>query len=208
MAKTGVKLTKKKPKRSAAKTIKINCTGSGVCELKKLRVIQGELKTLSPENEAKLRKRIEKYGFDAPFFVWKNKILDGTQRKIVLDKMIEDGWKLPAGKVPVCQIKAKNLNDAKQRLLGYVSQYGKIDASGLDVFLKGIEVPDLATIDLPDFTLSTDDGGQGDIRVPDELEQYLSFVVTKEEKCEIEGCLDEQEGNNRTEQLLCLARTT
>ncbi len=144
-------MAKKAAKRRSAKTIKINCKGSGLCELKKLKVIQGELKTLSPENEAKLRKRIEQYGFDAPFFVWKNKILDGTQRKIVLQKMIDDGWKLPGGKVPVCEIKAKNLNDAKQRLLGYVSQYGKLDSSGLDVFLKGIEVPDLGTIDLPDF---------------------------------------------------------
>lgn len=144
-------MARKKAKRTTAKTVKINCKGSGLCELSKLKIIQGELKTLSPENEGKLRKRIEQYGFDAPFFVWRNKILDGTQRKIVLDKMVEDGWTLPGGKVPICQIKAKNLNDAKQRLLGYVSQYGKLDSNGLDVFLKGIEVPDLGTIDLPDF---------------------------------------------------------
>ena len=147
----GVFMTKKKAKQRSSQKIQINCKGSALCELKKLKVIQGELKTLSPENEAKLRQRIEKYGFDAPFFVWRNNILDGTQRKIVLDRMIEDGWILPAGKVPVCEIKAKNLSDAKQRLLGYVSQYGKLDSAGLDVFLKGIEVPDLGTIDLPDF---------------------------------------------------------
>ena len=138
-------------KSQKSKTIKINCTGSAMMKLADLEVIQGKLKKLSPENEVKLRKRIENYGFDAPFFVWKKKILDGTQRKAVLLKMIEDGWTLPGGKVPVCDIKAKNLNDAKQRLLGYISQYGKIDSDGLDEFLKSIEVPDIGTLDLPDF---------------------------------------------------------
>jgi len=140
-------------KSKKSKTIKINCTGSAMMKLADLEVIQGKLKKLSPENEEKLRKRIENYGFDAPFFVWKKKILDGTQRKAVLLKMIEDGWTLPGGKVPVCDIKAKNLNDAKQRLLGYISQYGKIDSDGLDEFLKSIEVPDIGTLDLPDFDM-------------------------------------------------------
>ena len=142
---------KKKAKRTTAKTIKINCKGSGLCELSRLKIIQGELKTLSPQNEVKLRKRIEKYGFDAPFFVWRNKILDGTQRKIVLEKMIEDGWKIPGGKVPVCQIKAENLNDAKQRLLGYVSQYGKVQSTGFREFIGNMDVPDVDLIDIPDF---------------------------------------------------------
>lgn len=130
--------------------IKIACKGSRMELLSNLEVIQGNLKELSPENFAKLRKRIETKGFDAPFFVWQNKILDGTQRKRVLDAMLTDGWTLPSGKVPVCDIDADNLDEAKDRLLGYVSQYGKVTLDGLKEYLDGIQMPDLETIDLPE----------------------------------------------------------
>jgi len=130
--------------------IKIACKGSRLELLSKLEIIQGDLKDLSPENFAKLRKRIESKGFDAPFFVWQNKILDGTQRKRVLDAMLADGWTLAGGKVPVCDIDAENLEQAKDRLLGYVSQYGKLSLDGLKEFLDGIEMPDIETIDLPE----------------------------------------------------------
>lgn len=133
------------------KTIKIKCKGSRLELLDKLEIIQGDLKELSKENLAKLRKRIETKGFDAPIFVWKNNILDGTQRKKVLDDMLADGWILPDNKVPVCDIEAKNIQEAKDRLLGYISQYGKITETGLSEFLATIDVPDLETIDLPDF---------------------------------------------------------
>jgi hypothetical protein len=200
-------------KNAASKTIQINCKGSSVRSLSKLQIIQGELKSLSPANEAKLRKRIEKYGFDAPIFIWRNKILDGTQRKIVVEKMLADGWTLPGGKVPVCEIKAKNLDEAKQRLLGYVSQYGKLDEDGLDAFLETIEVPDLETLDLPDFDMSdilgnndSDHQNRSGSRITDDLENYMSFVVTTEQRAEIEQCLNSQDGENPTEQLLCLVR--
>ena len=146
--------------------VSIKCKGSRWAKLESLTVIQGDLKELSEENYAKLRNRIETHGFDAPIFVWKDKILDGTQRYRVLGKMVEEGWTLPKG-VPVCDIQAKNLSEAKERLLGYVSQFGKLTEDGLYEFLQGIEEPDLATLDLPDFDwdgfeagfLSPDEGG-------------------------------------------------
>jgi DNA modification methylase len=123
--------------------------------LSKLQIVQGELKTLSPANEAKLRKRIIEKGFDAPFFVWGNKILDGTQRKKVLDNLLAEGWAIDGGKVPVCDIKAKSLAEAKDRLLGYVWQYGKITVEGLSDFLASVPdvVLDLDSLDMPDFDL-------------------------------------------------------
>jgi len=136
------------------KTIKIACKGSRLAALDKLEVIQGDLKELSRENYNKLRKRIETKGFDAPLFVWKGKILDGTQRYRVLTAMLEDDWVLPGGKVPVCDIKAKDLKEAKERVLGYVSQYGKVTHAGLNEFLSGIEEPDFETMNLPEFDFS------------------------------------------------------
>jgi len=156
--------------------VPIKCKGSRWAKLESLTVIQGDLKELSEENYAKLRKRIETHGFDAPIFVWKDKILDGTQRYRVLGKMVEEGWTLPKG-VPVCDIQAKNLSEAKERLLGYVSQFGKLTEDGLYEFLQDMDEPDLSTLDLPDFDwegfeegfLSSDPGQepQGEDDVPE-----------------------------------------
>ena len=41
--------------------------------------------------------------------------------------------------------------------------------------------------------------------IPD-IPAYLTFIVTPEQRAEIELSLDAQEGENRTEQLLCLIR--
>ena len=134
-------------------TIKIKCKGSGTAAIDSLKVIQGDLKSLSEENKAKLRTRIETLGFDAPVFVWRGHVLDGTQRIRVLKDMVADGWVLPKGQVPVCEIGAKNLGEAKERLLGYVSQYGKIDQEGFMAFTEGLDL-DFGTLDLPDFDLT------------------------------------------------------
>lgn len=126
--------------------IKIRCKGSRMEMFSKLEIIQGGLKELSPENQAKLRRRIEIKGFDAPFFVWRNKILDGTQRHRVLETMLAEGWTLLGGKVPVCDIEADNLDQAKDRLLGYVSQYGKVTQGGFAEFVSSMDSPDLESL--------------------------------------------------------------
>jgi len=164
--------------------VSIKCKGSRWAKLESLEVIQGDLKELSEDGYAKLRKRIETIGFDAPIFVWKNKILDGTQRYRILTKMIEEGWTLPKG-VPVCDIQTKNLSEAKERLLGYVSQFGKLTDEGLYEFLQGMDEPDLSTLDLPDFDLeefkigylAPDPGEPG--ADPDEVPEPPKNPITK-----------------------------
>lgn len=134
------------PKRK--RRIKIRCKGSRMELLSKLSVIQGGLKELSAGNLAKLRNRIETKGFDAPLFVWGNKILDGAQRKAALESLLAEGWTLPAGKVPVCDIEAESLDQAKDRLLGFISQYGKLTQAGFSSFVSSVEAADLETIDV------------------------------------------------------------
>lgn len=124
--------------------------------LSELEEFQGNLKELSKVNYKKLRNRIERLGFDAPVFVWKGHraILDGRQRVRVLRKMTNDGWKLKDNLVPVDEIEAKTKEEAKERLLGYVSQFGKLSDEGLYEFGQGLDwdvvLPDL---DLPDFDM-------------------------------------------------------
>jgi hypothetical protein len=137
----------------AGQTIAIKCKGSRSVPLASLVVIQGNLKDLSETNFAKLRWRIENKGFDAPLFVWGDMILDGTQRHRVLTQMLADGWQLAGGLVPVCDIEADSLEEAKDRLLGYVSQYGTLTDEGLYEFLSGMTDPHLASLDLPGFNL-------------------------------------------------------
>lgn len=160
--------------------IEIKCKGSKNRKLSELKVLQGDLKSLSPGNCKKLRERIEKFGFDAPLFVWKDYILDGTQRKVVLEKMLSNGWELPnGGEVPVVEIQAKDVRDAKARLLGYVSQFGKITDTGLTEFLSDMQNVDsifFGLMDLPDFDMDTFIEGFMDEFGPDDNEARLDEV--------------------------------
>lgn len=121
-----------------------------------LEEFQKDLKELSKVGYKKLRNRIERLGFDAPIFVWKghNSVLDGTQRLRVLREMTKDGWRLKDGLVPVDEIEAETEEEAKERLLGFVSQFGKLTDEGLYGFIQGLDLdlvlPDL---DLPDFDM-------------------------------------------------------
>lgn len=115
-------------------SIKIECEGSGLIDIDDIQPLQGNLKSLSKESYIKLRKEILNEGFSAPFFIWKNKILDGHQRHRVLQKMRAEGIAIP--KLPYVKIEAKNEKQAKQKLLAFASQYGEMEAHGLYEFLN------------------------------------------------------------------------
>lgn len=119
-----------------------------------LKPLQGELKSLSPESEAKLWNSILNRGFFAPMFVWvKGKstvILDGHQRQIVLTKMKENGYTIP--KIPCVMIHAKSEKEAKEKLLLISSNFGKVQKDGLYTFLQGIDETLLVTsFELPEL---------------------------------------------------------
>ena len=102
-----------------------------------------------------LKKRIIRYGFDAPIYIWDNMILDGHQRVAALHSLIQDGYKLKDNLVPVCNILAKNKAEAKRRLLGFVSQYGKLTSRGFDHFIEDLELSEIRLeLDLPGYDLS------------------------------------------------------
>lgn len=132
--------------------IKIKVKGCPLIPISKLEIIQGNLKELSKPGYEKLKGRIARLGFDVPIFVWKGKVLDGTQRIRTVQKMIEDGFSLPGNKLPIVEIQAKDLNEAKERLLGYISQFGKVTDEGLYEFVQGLDI-NFDTLDLPDFNM-------------------------------------------------------
>ena len=113
----------------------VKCKGSSEVPLHELKSFQNDLKFTDLENLEKLKRSLLKFGFTTPFFVWattngrKNKtlyLLDGHQRKTALNELREDGTVLP-DKFPIVEIDAKSKQDAKEKLLAIVSQYGKLN---------------------------------------------------------------------------------
>lgn len=111
---------------------------------------QGDLKFLSKENYDKLKKNIERHGFDIPVYVWIDEdgvkhLLDGHQRKHVLET---ERWFEP---IPYLTMKARNLQQAAERLLEITSQYGTITQEGIDEFIAKFELPEIEILDLTNF---------------------------------------------------------
>ncbi len=119
-------------------TIRIACKAAFSLELKDLQELQGDLKSLSKKNYAKLKREILSEGFSAPFFIWQdshqNYILDGHQRIRVLRQLEQEGYEIPA--LPVVPVEAIDLDDAKRKLLAFASQYGEMNSEGLYEFMS------------------------------------------------------------------------
>ena len=119
---------------------------------KELTPFQGNLKNLSKENYAKLKRTLETDGFRIPFFVWvnegKNYLLDGHQRLRVITK---EGWHQ---EYPVIKITAYDIDDAKRTLLKITSQFGDITIEGLDEFMPLWQSLDVSFDKLPNFDLN------------------------------------------------------
>lgn len=134
------------------KIIKVTCQGADSLPISALTAFQGNLKTLHEKEYNKLKNSIQRHGFAFPVFIWKNGgenfIIDGHQRVFVANKMIEEGWEIENGNVPVDWIEAETLKGAKEKVLLSASQYGKIDIDGLYEF---IETSELNYIELQEF---------------------------------------------------------
>lgn len=156
-----------------SKEIKVTVKGSETLPLNKLEPFQGSLKNLSDENYEKLKATILKLGFSFAVHVWKNNskyyILDGHQRIWTVNKMIdEEGYSCP--RIPINIVSAKNIKEAKRKVLAAASQYGSIQKQGLHDFINE------ASISFEELELSFD--------FPEiELQNFKeSFVDPKKEK--------------------------
>jgi len=149
------------------KIIQITCKGHSQIKPDELKEFQGNFKTLSDENYQKLKSAISdsKIGFSFPIFVWKNKnqnyIIDGHQRLITVRRMIEEGWIIQGGKLPVDWIEAPDIKTAKKKVIMAISQYGEYNEESFLEFLQTAEIDfeelkdqvDLPLIDMDQFAL-------------------------------------------------------
>jgi DNA modification methylase len=133
-----------------------------------LSILQGDLKTLSEENKAKLCKSILKHGYFVPAFVWRSGedmwILDATQRYYALEELERQGYKIPP--IPYILIEANDKKDAAEKLLQITSRYGEVDPE---------------TSFLTDFDLNID---ELDIGIP-ELDLEFEEASTEIEEDEV-----------------------
>ena len=142
---------------------------------------QGTLKSRTDEDIEKAKKSILKFGWSFPVFVWKNKdvnyIIDGHARKIVLQKLEEEGYLIP--ELPVVYVECKNRAEAKQKLLRLNSTFGKLTKESVLEFAEDLEI-NFDEISLPDTVIDFSDQSEepqettGDDEVPEVEEKAVS----------------------------------
>lgn len=110
-------------------------------DYRKLEPLQGNLKDLSKKNYEKLKKSFQEKGFFVPMFVWEDSgkfwLLDGHGRERLFNQekavFIDSNGK-ETFEIPALIVKAKNLKDAKEKILLISSQFQTITQEGLDEF--------------------------------------------------------------------------
>ena len=155
--------------------IEVKCKGADTLPIDRILEFQNDLKTLSKDNEKKLRNSILKFGFIAPFFVWDNqgewKLLDGHQRLKTLLKMRKEGYDIPL--LPVDYIEAESEEDAKRKLLHITSQYGEFTVDGFENFTFGLDGFEDIRLTNDEFVFKTkEEEGvvEDDYEIPEEIE--------------------------------------
>jgi ParB-like chromosome segregation protein Spo0J len=118
--------------------IEIKCEGADQVSIDKLKPLQGRLKKLSDVNYNKLKTEILETGFSEPISAWKDKgtyrILNGHQRLATLRKLKDEGHTIP--QIPISLVEAKDMDEAKRKVLALTSQYGEMTNEGLKEFIE------------------------------------------------------------------------
>jgi len=133
-----------------------------------------DLKDEKDRDVSKLVTSIKQDGFIAPAYVWKdhNYVIDGKGREMAMRILEEDGHTMVS--VPIIEIEADNLQDAKALALKYSSRYGLISKTSFEVFTEGFDV-DWNGIDLEGIDqFSLEKKNEKDDEVPELPEEPTS----------------------------------
>jgi DNA modification methylase len=130
-------------------------------EWKKLKWFQGEdLKTITPEEMAKLKSSLKNNSFIQPFNVWDDGeftwILDGHHRQMAMSELLKEGV-LIADLLPANYIDCVNRLEAAKMVIVYSGIYAQIAKQGLVDFASEhqLDLSELALeIELPQFDLN------------------------------------------------------
>lgn len=139
--------------------IRITCDTATTMPIDDLEAFQGKLKSITEAEFEKLKSAILKYGFSFPVFVWRKSILDGHQRVQAVKRLIDDGYELEGGMLPVALIEAKDRKEAAEKLLLINSRYATIEQDGFDWFVQDfdIDVVDMSgLLEIPEIDFEID----------------------------------------------------
>lgn len=165
-----------------AKKIKITCDTASMMPLNDLEAFQGKLKSITEAEFEKLKSAILKYGFSFPVFVWRKSILDGHQRVQAVKRLIDDGYALEGGMLPVALIEAKDRKEAAEKLLLINSRYAKIEQDGFDFFMQDfdIDVADMSRLlDIPEIDFDVEEEEFEGNTDPDDVPEVEETPITK-----------------------------
>jgi hypothetical protein len=134
--------------------IHITCSGAEELPLEALEDLQGNLKQRTEEDIIKILRSIRQYGFSFPFFYCSldghRYCMDGHGRIMALSIYCRLGGSLPS--LPCCRIEARDLKEAKNKLLRMNSRYGAINSEALLEFIDDLDLnPD--DLSLPDVDM-------------------------------------------------------
>jgi len=108
-----------------------------------------EFNTLKADKRdvTKLKNAILKGGWSFPVYVWKDNdyVIDGKGRKQAVEELIKEGHTIT--EIPVVDIEAKDLKEAKQKVLEVSSQYGDVTKDSFEAFTEGFDA-DFDTFDI------------------------------------------------------------
>lgn len=194
------------------KSVHIACLGADVASLDEFVELQGDLKSLSKENYEALKTEIIEQGFSFPPNVWfhdgKKYLLDGHQRVRVLRRMREEGFTIPP--IPFSVVEANSMDQAKIKLLGAASQYGKTEEKGLAAFISDLQIAPLKLkafplpqINMAKFVQGLMDPTAGappppsevqyqstEISAPEETSKLILFLKQEQYEDVMQKCMD------------------
>ena len=161
----------------------ITCKSHTTLPLSRLIWFQGNLAEASKDSKDRLEKALRQHGIFKAFDVWDDgkqmNIVDGHARKLVLEERFGYTDEL----VPVNFVLAKNLKDAKAKVLLSRSQSNKTTEDGLFDFIHDLDWADISSvIELPGINL-------------DKFE--VDFLLKKEEETDVQELIDRAEELNK-----------
>jgi DNA modification methylase len=159
----------------AKKIIKIKCEGTQYVDFHKLNEFQEDIKTITREDLNNLKESIITRGYIKPGFIWKHNkklwILDMHQRLKALTELEKEGWYIPL--IPIVEIFAKTVKEAKDAVLVFTSQSGKIDENKLKIYIQKYQIK-IKTLVIRNEPIKLDIGipkeTKGDDEIPEEVQ--------------------------------------
>lgn len=194
---------------SARQRVKIDCAYDKLVEIQRIKPNKANPNIHPASQVEKLAKIIQNHGWRHPLTVSnRSGLLVAGHCRLEAAKLLK------LKKVPVDY--QDFASDAEELAVlvadNKIAEFSEIDGLKMaDILVEldqvnyDLDLTALESAEIEDYIIGpTDINDRGDELK--NIPEYMTFVVTSEQRKEIETCLDKYTGANRTEQLLCLIR--